>query len=980
MTKYWRSIEELKDPAEFKKAEIRLEVEASRAFYKKDAGSSRRDFLKFMGFSVATAAVVSSCKKPVNKAIPFLIKPEEVTPGMANFYATTYFDENEYCSVLVKVRDGRPIKIEGNSLSSVSQQGTSARVQAAVLNLYDEARLKSPLKRGAETTWEEAEDYITKKLEQLKGENKKVVLLTSTIISPSTKIVINRFIEQNPNVQWLQYDAVSASGILEANKISFGKAFIPDYRFEKASVIVSFGADFLGTWLSSVEYTKGWSAGRKLLQATDSMSRHYQFESGMTLTGSNADVRFPVKPSEEGALVAGLYNELLKAKGLATISSPAASVDLSALANDLLENEGKSLVISGSNDTNIQLMVNAVNQLLGNYGNTIITGQTLNTKQGIDAEFEKFITEIKTKTVAGVLCWGANPVYNHPAGKEIKQAFEGLELSVAFADRPDETTNSCHWVLPEPHFLEAWNDAEPKTGIYSLAQPAISKLFGGKQVQELLLKWSGGGTLNYYEFVKINWEENLAGLQTEIANPQQFWNDALQKGVFEPVKGNAELTWSDAGLSQAIAALKPVAKGDWEIVMYESVALGSGLHANNPWLHELPDPIAKISWDNFAAVPVKWAEENGLKNESVITVNGMELPVFIQPGQAAGTISVALGYGREVAGKVGNELGKNLYPFSTIENGSRKYYLSGAAVEPTTKTYDLAISQTHHSMEGRPIVRETTFDEWKQNPEAGNELKKEHEAHAHTLYPEVEFKGHHWGMAVDLTSCTGCSACSVSCQAENNIPVIGKEQVRNRRIMHWIRIDRYFSNNAENPEVFHQPVMCQHCDNAPCENVCPVSATPHSEEGLNQMVYNRCVGTKYCVNNCPYKVRRFNWFQYVKNEEFDFASNSDLGRMVLNPDVTVRSRGVVEKCSFCVQRIQEKKADAKVAGRKVEDGEIQPACVQGCPANALVFGDMNNPESKISKYMKNERNYHLLEELHTLPSVGYLVKVRNKKA
>jgi molybdopterin-containing oxidoreductase family iron-sulfur binding subunit len=315
-----------------------------------------------------------------------------------------------------------------------------------------------------------------------------------------------------------------------------------------------------------------------------------------------------------------------------------------------------------------------------------------------------------------------------------------------------------------------------------------------------------------------------------------------------------------------------------------------------------------------------------------------------------------------------------------LENNSRKYWLTGADVKTTAKTFDLAISQTHHSMEGRPIVREATFDEWKIDPAAGNALKKEHEEHAHTLYPEVEFKGHHWGMAVDLTSCTGCSNCSVSCQAENNIPVIGKEQVRNRRIMHWIRIDRYYSNNAENPEVFHQPVMCQHCDNAPCENVCPVSATPHSEEGLNQMAYNRCVGTKYCINNCPYKVRRFNWFQYVKNDEFDFASNSDLGRMVLNPDVTVRSRGVVEKCSFCVQRIQEKKAEAKVAGRKLSDGEVQPACVQSCPANALVFGDMNDPESKISKYLKNERNYHLLEELHTLPSVGYLTKIRNIKA
>ncbi len=980
MTKYWRSIEELKDPAAFQKAELRLEVEAKRDFHKNQAGSSRRDFLKFMGFSVATAAVVASCKKPVNKAIPFLVKPEEVKPGMANYYASTYFEENEYCSVLVKVRDGRPIKIEGNNLSPISQQGTSARVQASVLNLYDDARLKTPLKRGSTTTWDEAEDYIGKKLEQLNSENKKVVLLSSTIISPSTRKVIGKFRGKFPNVEWLQYDAVPASGILTANEQSFGKPFIPVYRFEKAKVIVSFGADFLGSWLSPVEFTKGYSAGRKLLEKTDSMSRHYQFESGMTLTGSNADVRIPVKPSEEAVLISGLYNQLLKAKGLAASGDVQTPVDLGGLVADLIENEGKSLVVAASNDTQVQLVVNAINQLLGNYGNTILTSRTLNTKQGIDAEFESFLAGLKNKNIAGVLCWGVNPVYNHPAGKEIKAALEGLELSVAFANRPDETTAACHWVCPEPHYLESWNDAEPVTGSFSLAQPAISKLFDGRQVQELLLKWSGETTMNYYDFLRKNWEDNFAGLQSGFGNARDFWNDSLQKGVFESTISNTELTYSDNGLAQAVSSLKPSAKTGWEVVFYESVALGSGLHANNPWLHELPDPVAKVSWDNFAAIPVKWAEENGLKDESVITVNGLELPVIVQPGQAEGTISVALGYGREIAGKVGNGVGKNVFPMVQLENNSRKYWLAGADVKTTAKTFDLAISQTHHSMEGRPIVREATFDEWKIDPAAGNALKKEHEAHAHTLYPEVEFKGHHWGMAVDLTSCTGCSNCSVSCQAENNIPVIGKEQVRNRRIMHWIRIDRYYSNNAENPEVFHQPVMCQHCDNAPCENVCPVSATPHSEEGLNQMAYNRCVGTKYCVNNCPYKVRRFNWFQYVKNDEFDFASNSDLGRMVLNPDVTVRSRGVVEKCSFCVQRIQEKKAEAKVAGRKLSDGEVQPACVQSCPANALVFGDMNDPESKISKYLKNERNYHLLEELHTLPSVGYLTKIRNIKA
>ena len=454
----------------------------------------------------------------------------------------------------------------------------------------------------------------------------------------------------------------------------------------------------------------------------------------------------------------------------------------------------------------------------------------------------------------------------------------------------------------------------------------------------------------------------------------------MQRGTFESaVLKEAELNYTQSGLSDAIIQIKPSSDG-WEIVLYESVALTNGNAGNNPWLHELPDPVAKVSWDNFASVPVKWAEENGVHNESVITINGIELPVVVQPGQAAGTISVALGYGREIAGKVGEGVGKNMFPLSSIENGARKFLISDANVQTTVKTYQLAISQTHHSMEGRPIVRETNFNVWILNPAAGNELKKIHEKHKVTLYPEMEFKGHHWGMAVDLSSCTGCSNCSVSCQAENNIPVIGREQVRNRRIMHWIRIDRYYSNHAENPDVFHQPVMCQHCDNAPCENVCPVSATVHSDEGLNQITYNRCVGTKYCINNCPYKVRRFNWFKYVNNDEFDFASNSELGRLVLNPDVTVRSRGVVEKCSFCVQRIQEKKTEAKVAGRKIEDGEVQPACVQSCPASALVFGDMNNPESKISKYLKNERNYHLLEELHTLPSVGYLVKVRNKKA
>ena len=978
MTKYWRSIEELQNPVEFKKSEIKLELDAKRAGMQKQS-ASRRDFLKALGFSVAGAAVVASCKRPVDKAIPYLVKPEEVTPGVANYYASTYFESNEYCSILVKVRDGRPIKIEGNSLSSISQQGTSARVQASVLNLYDDARFKSPQKRGSAVSWEEADDYLSKKIAQLKGDNKKVVLLTSTIISPSTKKIIEQFLVENPNAEWLQYDAVSATGILKANEVGFGKAIIPDYRFEKAKVIVSFGADFLGTWLSSTEYTKGYSAGRKVFDKNDEMSRHYQFESGMTLTGSNADVRFPIKLSEEKTILTAIYYQLLQSNGQMTIAAPGSPVDIKDLVADLLENKGKSIVVSGSNDTSIQLLVNAINNLLENYGSTIELDKTLKTHQGIDDKFETFLNDLKNGTVSGVLCWGVNPVYNHPAGEEIKKLIAGLDLSVSFADRNDETTEACHWVCPEPHYLESWNDAEPKTGVYSLVQPVISKLFGGRQVQEFLLKWSGVEEPNYYEFIKKNWQESLISLQTDFTDGRLFWNDVLQKGVFEPdIEDTEALTYSDNGLEKAIQISESTTKG-WEVDFYQSVALKDGASANNPWLHELPDPIAKISWDNFAAVPVKWAQENVVQNESVITINGVELPVFVQPGQAEGTISVALGYGRTIAGKVGDGVGKNMYAHSEIKNGLKQLWIEGADVQIASKTYELAISQTHHSMDGRPIVRETTYEKWQIDPSSGNEIRKEHLKHQVSLYPEMEFKGHHWGMAVDLSSCIGCGNCSISCQAENNVQVIGKEQVRNRRIMHWIRIDRYFSQEADNPEVFHQPVMCQHCDNAPCENVCPVSATPHSEEGLNQMAYNRCVGTKYCVNNCPYKVRRFNWFQYINNDEFDYASNSDLGRMVLNPDVTVRSRGVVEKCSFCVQRIQEKKTEAKLDGRKIEDGEIQPACVQSCPADALVFGDLKDPNSKISRLFENERNYHLLEELHTLPSVGYLTKVRNMK-
>lgn len=979
MTKYWRSLEEYKNPEGFVKTELKLDAEANREVLRESGNASRRDFLKILGFSIGGAAVVASCKRPVDKAIPYLIKPEEVSPGMANYYASTYYEGGEYCSVLVKVRDGRPIKIEGNSLSPVSKQGTSSRVQASVLNLYDDARYKTPLKNNEKVTWGEIDKEIAEKLNSLKNSNKQVVLLTFTIISPSTKKVIEQFLAVYPNVKWVQYDAISASAILKANEKSFGRPFIPDYRFDKAKVIVSFGADFLGSWLSPVEYTKCYTAGRKLTEGSD-MNRHYQFESQMSLTGSNADVRVAVKPSEEMTILTDLYNQILKAKGSLAAQAGNSKTDISELVSDLMSNQGKSIVVSGSNDTATQLIVNAINYQLGNYENTILTSSELKTRQGLDEQMENLVSELNAGSVSGIIFSGVNPVYNYPKGEAIKAALAKMELTVSLSDRLDETSASCQFNCPEPHFLEAWNDAEPKTGVFSLAQPTIHKLFDSRQLQETLSVWSGVTGFSYYAFLKKYWKENMIKLQSGVSDPELFWNQTLQKGTFEAT-GNtvSPSAWSEAGLSEALGSAKPATSG-WEVTLYENVTVGNGDSANNPWLQELPDPIAKISWENFASVPVEWAEKNGVQNESVITVNGMELPVYVQAGQAPETIAVALGYGRTVAGKVGDNTGKNMYPMVTVDKGQRSYTLSGAKVENTGKVHELAISQTHHAMENRPIVRETVFENWKKDPASGNELREIHLEHDTSLYKKQEFPGHKWAMAVDLSACTGCTNCSVSCQAENNIPVIGKTQVRKRRIMHWIRIDRYFSNDPVNPEVLHQPVMCQHCGNAPCENVCPVSATPHSDEGLNQIAYNRCVGTKYCLNNCPYKVRRFNWFKFNQNEEFDYHTNSDLGRMVLNPDVVVRSRGVVEKCSFCVQRIQAKKALAKVEGRPLKDGEIQPACVQSCPADALVFGDINDPESKVAQLYKNKRNYFLLEELHTLPSVGYLTKVRNKKA
>jgi molybdopterin-containing oxidoreductase family iron-sulfur binding subunit len=564
-----------------------------------------------------------------------------------------------------------------------------------------------------------------------------------------------------------------------------------------------------------------------------------------------------------------------------------------------------------------------------------------------------------------------NPVYSLGGFDALDKA----AFTVYCGTSLNETAEACQVLCPDHHFLEAWGDAEPVAGSFSLQQPCIHPIFDTRSWQDTLIKWAGRDR-SYGDLVRYTWENNIA--PGNSGDKTEWWKKTLQAGYYHPAAGISGTGSPVPAFSPPAVELDPPST-DLALTLYTTVALNDGRYANNPWLQELPDPVSKVCWDNYLSVSPADAEEMGLVDEMVVTVEGRELPVIVQPGQAKGTVSVALGYGREKAGKVGDQLGINAFPWVKDRGGFRSYVNDRISLERTSGTYPLARTQTHHTMEGRPIVRETTLNEYRKDPNAGNHFHLESEAHHQTLYPEVKFDGYHWGLVIDQNKCTGCNNCIVSCTSENNVATVGKEEVKRRRIMHWLRIDRYYSEDPENPRVFHQPVMCQHCDNAPCENVCPVSATMHSNEGLNQVAYVRCIGTKYCINNCPYRVRRFNWFKYVKNDEFDFNQNSDLSRLVLNPDVTIRERGVIEKCSLCVQRIQEKKMEAKLENRPLRDGEIQPACVQSCPSGALVFGNMNDPESEVSKLKKEERNYHLLEQLHTLPSVGYLTKVRNSE-
>jgi MoCo/4Fe-4S cofactor protein with predicted Tat translocation signal len=937
--KYWKGLEELNKTPEFvekNKHEFAEPIPIEDVLTGGGlAGTTpRRDFLKALGFGVGAVTLAACQKVPVHKSIPYLIKPEEVTPGIANYYTSTYDGH----AILVKTREGRPIKIEGNPNDLLARGGVSAQAQASVLDLYDANRLKGAMKDNSEYGWSDVDSFIKSELSAIKAGGKKIRIVSSTVSSPSTLAVIADFVTQFPNTKHINYDAVSYTGIIQANQNSFGKAVLPHYYFDKADVIVSFGADFLGTWISPVEFTRQYVQNRnnKSLQSKK-MSRHIQFETGMSITGSNADVRMPVKPSEEGIALINLYNAVsgTTLPGTKKLSNTAADNAITLVAKELLAAKGKALVVAGSNDVATQILINAINSLLGSYGTTIDLDSPSHQHAGNDAEFVEFVNEMKRGEVDGVFFLNANPVYDYYNSKEVADALKKVRLKVSFSNYPDETASLCNIIAPNHYYLESWGDDNAIEGYYTILQPAINPVYETRQAEHSLLIWSDNAVKDYYTYVRNNWDKNL--LAKGGLSGQKGWETLLQTGfvnVAEKTAGGYTFSHDLNAVAQTIFdhSNNLASGGKIELQVYQTVAMRDGKRANNPWLQELPDPVSKVTWDNFAAIAPADMKTWGYADGDMVKIdaNGYSItvPALAQPGQTRGTVSVAVGYGRTAVGPVGTNVGRNAFPFYSLRNGTFQTSTS-ATLTSTGVNSPLAQTQTHHSIEGRnSIIKEATFKEYLKDPSVNTGKGEEHKSYS--LWDEYDRPTYNWVMAIDLNACTGCGACVVACSAENNIPVVGKDEVRRRREMHWIRIDRYYSFNddgnggttrereiarlddLDHVRVVYQPMLCQHCDHAPCETVCPVLATVHSSEGLNHMAYNRCIGTRYCANNCPYKVRRFNWFNYWNDSRFENYIQNEHTLLVLNPDVTTRFRGVMEKCSMCIQRIQAGKLKAKI--------------------------------------------------------------------
>ncbi|WPR71810.1 TAT-variant-translocated molybdopterin oxidoreductase [Flavobacterium sp. NG2] len=1012
--KYWKSVEELDGNSSIVEAlknnEFVEAIPTDEFLGNNEAlsssSTSRRDFLKYVGFSTAAATLVA-CEGPVHKSIPYVLQPEQIIPGVADYYATTMFDGFDFANLLVKTREGRPIKIENNTISG-AKFSANARVHASVLSLYDNMRLKEPKIGGKSSTWSAVEKEIKSSLVDAKAKGGQVVLLTNTLASPSTEKLIADFISKNPNAKHVVYDAVSSSEALDAFEAVYGERALVDYDFSKASLIVSVGADFLGDWQGG-GYDAGYAQGR--IPKAGKMSRHFQLEANMTLSGAAADKRLPMTIVDQKQALVQIYNVVTGSSVAVKLESNLKS-EVTKAAQQLKMAGANGVLVSGIQDKNAQLLVLAINNALAS--EAFVTSGTRQIRKGSNEKVAQLINDMKAGSVHTLLMSGVNPIYTLADSASFAEGLKKVKTSVAFSLKEDETALVSTIAAAVPHYLESWGDLSLTKGTYSLTQPTIRPLFDTKQFEEVLMSLNGVvGT--YYDYVKATASSIISGAT---------WNKVLHDGLF--VSGSSALSGATANYNAAATALSGAkATPGFELVLYTKTGLGDGQQANNPWLQEFPDPITRVSWDNYLTVSNADAKQLGLSNEivangglngsyaTITTADGVKLesvPVIVQPGQAVGTIGLALGYGKKAALKEEMQVGVNAYALYKGFND-----VQSVSIEKANGEHEFACVQGQKTLMGRgDIIKETSLEifntkdakEWNPVPMVSLD-HKEVESTTVDLWDSFDRSvGHHFNLSIDLNACTGCGACVIACHAENNVPVVGKSEVRRSRDMHWLRIDRYYSSEStfegdnerkegiaglssslstfnemekagDNPQVAFQPVMCQHCNHAPCETVCPVAATSHGRQGQNHMAYNRCVGTRYCANNCPYKVRRFNWFLYNGNKEFDYHMNDDLGRMVLNPDVNVRSRGVMEKCSMCLQMTQATILKAKREGRPVVDGEFQTACSSACSSGAMKFGDVNDKESQIAKLVEDERSYHLLEHIGTKPNVVYHVKVRN---
>jgi len=906
----------------------------------KDDELNRRDFLSLMAASMALAGITGCKATPPEKIVPYVRPPEEVLPGVPLYFATAMPLSGYAMGLIVESREGRPIKAEGNPDHPASLGATDVFAQASLLTLYDPERAQTVTQTGQINTWDGFITDLRPKLERFRVNGEGLRILTESVTSPTFADLMKQVLAAYPGARWHQYEPVNRDNARAGARMTFGRYVDVQYRFEKADVIASLDSDFLTTEPGKLRYAREFARRRKTSPGGTTMNRLFVAESMPTITGAMADHRFPMRSSDVRSFLSGSILEALE------------------------RSRGRGIVIAGeSQPPEVHSLVHEMNQRLGNVGQTVFYSEPVevNPVEQIQS-LRELIEDMKGGRVETLISIGGNPVYNTPADLEFSTHADKVQLRVHHSLYYDETAALSHWHIPETYYLEGWGDARAYDGTASIIQPLINPLYQSKCSCELLSALLGDPTRSSYEIVQGYWKKQHAG-----ADFDDFWTESVRKGVI-PNSQVATLT------TPALRATPPLqgreSVSSIELNFRPDPSIWDGRWANNAWLQELPKPLTKLVWDNAAILSPATATNLGVHNEDVIEIrnNGrsIECPALVLAGHADQAITIHLGYGHTRSGNIAKQKGFDAY---SIRGADSPWTAAGVEVRKTGRRYPLVTTQQHFELEQRHQVQRATAAEFAKNPNFAHEAVHK-PAPGETMYPPYANIDYAWGMTVDLSTCIGCNACVIACQAENNIPVVGKDQCANSREMHWLRIDTYMEGDARNPEVFFEPMLCQHCELAPCELVCPVEATSHSSEGINEMTYNRCVGTRYCSNNCPYKVRRFNFYEYAKWDVPQF-------RMLYNPDVTVRSRGVMEKCTYCVQRINRARITAKDEDRLIREGEVVTACQQVCPAEAIVFGNIADPNSAVSKLKAEPRNYAVLADLNTRPRTTYLAKLTN---